>query len=341
MVIILNTGDTLTGEIDYRGNKVLSSVCRFRKSDEDSIVNYAPFKIKAFRFTGSKYFISKEIGDETGKKQLFLEYLIKGKVNIYYSYDGLQEKYYIEKEDRPLVELPYEESLEFLDGKYYTKNTKTHIGILMVYIDDAPKLKSQIYNLEKLNHNNLVKLAEDYHNIVCEDESCIIYEDKLPLISIAFEPNAGVNIYPASGENISEAAFEYGLLIYSWSPRTSKNIYLKTGILFHQIKSHEFYNSIIKIPFEIQYLFPERFIRPKIFGGIHFQIAYGDDDYHNGFHTLAIGAGANIKLCKRIYFSVTCETDFTPINAQAREGASFGLVSYSISGGFYIPIYKE
>ncbi len=79
--IIGNIGDTLYGEIDYRGDFWMSQICRF-KADDNSIRAYSPQDIKAFRFIDSKYFISQEINNN----KVFLEFLISGKVNILLPY---------------------------------------------------------------------------------------------------------------------------------------------------------------------------------------------------------------------------------------------------------------
>ena len=54
--VITNSNDTLYGEIDYRGDRLMSEVCKFRSNGRD-IVEYTPYDIAAYRFTDSKYFV--------------------------------------------------------------------------------------------------------------------------------------------------------------------------------------------------------------------------------------------------------------------------------------------
>jgi hypothetical protein len=65
----------------------------------------------AFRFLDSKYYVTKEINN----KKSFLEYLIKGKINIYYMRDEKGDHYYLDKENVELTEIPYEEKIIYVD----------------------------------------------------------------------------------------------------------------------------------------------------------------------------------------------------------------------------------
>ncbi|WP_016775860.1 hypothetical protein [Anaerophaga thermohalophila] len=161
--IIKNTGDTLNGDIDYRGDLLMSRLCKFRDK-ENIIKDYSPNDIIAFRFIDGKYYVSREIND----RRVFLEYLIKGKVNIYYMRDENGDHYYLDKEDVKLTEIPYEEGIKYIDDKQVFYESKKHIGLLNYFMQDAPEFQSRIQSLKKPEHQTLIKLAEDYHNAVCE-----------------------------------------------------------------------------------------------------------------------------------------------------------------------------
>lgn len=51
--IIQNSGDTLYGQIDYRGDLLMGSVCKF-KGAVDTTQAYAPSDIMAYRFIDSE-----------------------------------------------------------------------------------------------------------------------------------------------------------------------------------------------------------------------------------------------------------------------------------------------
>jgi hypothetical protein len=176
--IINSKGDTLYGEIDYRGDLLMSNICRFKAID-NTINEYSPKDIFAYRFVDSKYYESREING----KMVFLEYLIKGKVNIYYIHDDEGDHYYFDKEDVKLTELPYEKGIKYINNKQVFYETKTHIGILNYYMRDAPEVQSRITSIKEPDHRNLIKLAENYHKAICKGEQCIIYEKKQPFLS--------------------------------------------------------------------------------------------------------------------------------------------------------------
>ena len=168
--IIKSDGDTIYGTIDYRGDVLMGGICKFKDAD-NTIKTYSPTDLRAYRFIDSKYFVSKEVDSTT----VFLEYLIKGKVNIYYMRDNNGDHYYLDKEGLRISEIPYEEEIKYIEDKLVFYESTKHIGFLSLYMKDAPDFQSQINSFGKPAHINLIELAEDYHNIVCEGEKCIIY----------------------------------------------------------------------------------------------------------------------------------------------------------------------
>ncbi len=94
----------------------------------------APGDIIAYRFIDGKYYISREVNN----KKVFLECLIKGKVNIYYLRDDYGNHYYIDKDNMKLAELPYEEGKKYVNGKEVYYETTKHLGLLYTYMHDAP-----------------------------------------------------------------------------------------------------------------------------------------------------------------------------------------------------------
>ena len=72
----------------------------------------------------------------------------------------------------------------------------------------------KIAGIKKPEHHNLIKLAKDYHNLVCDDEKCIIYEKKRPLSSINPELVGGI-------------------IRYNDFSDVDKNYYFQTGLIAH------------------------------------------------------------------------------------------------------------
>ena len=126
---------------------------------------------------------------------MFLEFLINGKVKIYYHRDQDGDHYYIDKEGIGLNEIPYKEEIkhsEERDNPNYLSKSIYHIGLLNIYMKDAPNFQSRVSSIGKPDRENLIKLTKDYQNIVCKNDACIIYEKKLPTIKLEVEIVSGI-----------------------------------------------------------------------------------------------------------------------------------------------------
>ena len=316
--IIKNTGDTIFGEIDYRGDILMGTICKFKNSD-NSIVEYSPSDILGYRFIDSKYYVSKEVDS----KKVFLEYLIKGKISIYYIRDKNGEHYYLDKEDVNLTEIPYEEGIKYKNDKQYYYSSTKHFGVLNYYMQDAPGIKKKIQKIRTPQNHNLIKLAEDYNDIVCDGEKCIIYEKKQPLLKINPEIIGGViNFKNLKGKYFINS----GVIINLWLPRFNEKIYLRTGLLYSNIESDNGTQSIFKIPLQIEYVYPESVIRPKL--------SIGFNLFNPFYQSVGLMGGLNIRLHKVAYLSINCDIDFTPSEKFAFIPDS--RFSYSLLTGLYM-----
>ena len=295
--IVRTAGDTIFGHIDYRGDLLMSNVCKF-KNKEKVVKEYYPSDIAAFRFIDSRYFVSREINDNV----VFMEYLIKGKVNIYYRRDENGDHYYLDKEGVNLTEIPYEEGTKYVDGEEVFYKSKKHIGLLNYYMQDAPELQPRIQSLKKPKHQSLIKLAEDYHNAICEEEKCIIYDKKTPIIKVRPELVGGVIKYSNIDDLNDEFYMQTGIIGHFWLPRTNEKMYFRTGVLFSQLNFDGEHENYYKIPLQLEYIYPKGIIRPRL--------AYGLNFYRPRYQTVSFDIGTNIKLSETFFLSLTSDIEF-------------------------------
>jgi len=96
--IVNNTGDTIYGSIDYRGNMFMGEYCIFKDSNNVKH-KYTSQDILAYRFIDNRYFVSREINN----KKVFLEYLVKGKISFLYLKDLSGEIIILKKKDFKLL----------------------------------------------------------------------------------------------------------------------------------------------------------------------------------------------------------------------------------------------
>ena len=309
--VVKVNGDTLIGEIDYRGDILMGEVCRFKPNNTVRAVIYSPDDINEFKFNESKYYISKEV---KGQK-VFLEFLIKGRVNIYSLKDQRGNHFFIEKTGLGLSELPYEEGITYKENVPIEYKSTTHIGLLNIYMQDAPEFQSRIAKMNKPKQRWLIELAEDYHKRVCKDEDCIIFEKKLPFLKVNLEFVAGVNYikngvmdefyyYIQEGDIKNRNYFQAGVLANFWLPRVNEKLYLRTGILYSTFESNNASKKYYKIPIQVEYIYPNGIIRPKL--------GYGINLYKPFNYTVTIMPGLNIEITKSVYIEINYYADFLP-----------------------------
>lgn len=240
--IVKNNNDTIYGLIDYKGNNANAMKCVFKTDINSDEQIFSPDQLKAYRFTGSKYYVSRAVNSDNQTKQLFLEYLIKGIVSIYYyRIEGEGDHYLVEDANNALSELRYRQEEIFLDhtgwdrdapyGRYI-KETKDYIGQLKYIFSESPSICKRAESVG-LNHNSLIKLARDYHNEVCAGEECIIYEKNLRKANITYGPVIGLNAITINetGELLDENYYfrdtQFGIDIFP-----SIGLYYKINMAF-------------------------------------------------------------------------------------------------------------
>jgi hypothetical protein len=202
--IITIENDTIIGLIDYRGDIRNSKKCSFKTDKDSAIIEYKPFDIKGFRFTDGKFYVSKSILIENSKDSIFVEYLVNGIADLYYYRNIDQDHYLIEKNNGEMFELSNEKIYGFdKDRKTrYIRNSNKYIGLLKVAFSDCSQLYPQVDKAE-LNHKSLINITKNYHDFICQDQKCIIYEKQLPIIKIIFAPVINFNLSTAKIEHNS------------------------------------------------------------------------------------------------------------------------------------------
>lgn len=192
--IIKNNGDTVKGYIFFSSSHDNSKECKFKPGIDSEYQSYIPGEINSYRFIDSKYYVSTETKVNNEQQKVFLEWLIKGKLNLFLYVDAdLTKHYFIQKEGDTLVELhntkrkiegdalkKYQDSPEFkylnlsASGTYYF-DRKEYMGELSYILKEYPDLTPSIRNTT-YDNKSLINFAKKYHNKVCSTEDCIVFE---------------------------------------------------------------------------------------------------------------------------------------------------------------------
>ena len=131
----------------YNNNRI----CAFKKDPNSEPVIYKPNEISAYRYLEGNYFISKEIYlDSITTTKVFLQWIIKGKINIYsYLTENTKISYFAESETDKLMELKNSEKQFY--NKYHDKYSikkQEYIGLLNYITREHTEMAPIISNSE-------------------------------------------------------------------------------------------------------------------------------------------------------------------------------------------------
>ena len=233
--------------------------CEFKAFHSDSIVRYSPEMIYGYRFVNGKYYISKTIELNSKKVNVFLEFLLHGKLDIYFLLDEASNShYFVSKDSLAIKELKYSKSVKDVDDKQMLVESREYIPVLAYYTLDCNTMQKDILNLNELSVVKIMHFAEKYHNLTCKDEKCIIYEKKTPK-KIKLNIAAGA-IFFWNNEYSRNVVSNYGFDIQFQQSQQSEKIYLGLG-LYKGEEGFGYFHSL-QIPLSISYLNPKMGFSP-------------------------------------------------------------------------------
>ena len=276
--------DTVYGLIDYRGEIRNSRFCEYKKDRNSESKRITPEEIKAYKFFNDKYYISKIIDYKDQKTPVFLEILVDGISDLYFMRDTERDMYFIEKEDGTLYKLVRKISTNYEEGKGTTiKESFEYIGLLKLAFVDCWDIQPQLDNA-MLSHKSLIDITETYHDYMCDDEKCIVYEKILPAVKFQLSPVIGYGITTLNIKEGFYSKFEYdacispifGIHLNVLLPRTNEKISFETEIIFKDESFYGTYNNYYELFVKmkkvepsvgIKYNFPKGKVRPTLSAG--------------------------------------------------------------------------
>lgn len=176
--VITLHGDTIDGLISFRGDKANAKSCIFKKGAELEKVTYTPDQIKSYQFVNGKYYISSVSMNYKFKELVFLEYVIKGTVSIFYYQDDVKDHFFVSK-DTTLIELDHHGRLTGnaeVDNLILAKPEKFKAQLKLL-IHDQPVLFGNIDRMD-CNTKNLISITKEYQKLSCPSQECIQFEKR-------------------------------------------------------------------------------------------------------------------------------------------------------------------
>jgi len=329
--------------INYKNDIQNSVNCYFKKSETDTTLMFLPEKIFGYRFSGSKYYVSKEIETYDGIKTIFVEFLVKGTINLYFYRDTFADHYLLQKAGLPIKEISLPDETIYIDNKPYKRDYLINRGLVRFYLNDCPELFDDIDKIKNPSSYQLINLLQKYYDIKCPQDVCIVYEKSLPKFRIDIQPVVGItkinNFSPEKEDVQFESSKQYGLITYLWLPFANERFFFRSGFLFSKKKvtnikytnagdssCYYSYNKYFKIPLQFQYVFLKKRISPTFGAGMNILIC---DEIPFSILS-AVNIGLNVKVNQRFYISIDSEFDFysnyfLPYITQKLVSASFDL----------------
>ena len=289
--IITHDFDTLYGEINNNRFHENSLFCEFKSNNAETVKKYYPNDIYGYRFEKGKYYISKEIDGS----ERFMEYLINGALDMYFYQDDENDNhYFVSKDSLQLKELFHEKGYKKIDYKQYAFENKKFIGPLSYLTSDYPSLIRDIERIDNLEHQTLINVAKKYHDNICNDEECIIYEKVVSRqLNLLVEGGVTRVILNVNDEIVNDALSPRRFQVLFQQSQKNERLFIGFGLNYEGRISDEI--NFFTVPISFNYIHPKNGWSPY-FG-------FDLDVYPIGF--MAYRAGVIYKKDKLFFSAIT------------------------------------
>jgi hypothetical protein len=283
--VITNQKDTLYGFVNLKANEINQRQCEFKTIEEQQPKIYLPKDISGYRFVEEgKYYVSHTIDLDGVNKEVFLEFLVKGTMNLYY-YDGDIDYYFFENEEGKMQTISKKpdkiEVVKYGDNRN-VKGTKRHVdnrykGIVRYIFRDFDSITDKADKLE-FNQKSMINIVEKYHNEVCTTgEPCIVFQNQHPDDKgkkIKFSVYAGMQYSNYTFNFSDHENIQFPIIggqINFMNPRFSKSLSFQIDVSFTQLMGdylsytaeHDSYKTFApSFRGGIKYTYPKNRIRP-------------------------------------------------------------------------------
>ena len=252
--VITNQQDTLVGWINLRTDKNNQKQCEFKPDLKSATQIYLPGDVAGYRFTDvGKYYVSREIQLNGTSRKVFLEFLVKGLMNLYYYTDDV-DYYFFENEDGKM-EVVSQKPEKIENGIVY-EDTR-YMGQIRHLFRDYPPIAQEADKL-KFDQKSMIEVVKDYHKEACTTgESCIVFQNEHPNdtgVKAKFSVYTGLQLsnyvfysvssffyyggykhFTQTGSNISPVL---GAQINLMNPRWSKSFSIQFDVSLSQFKGN-------------------------------------------------------------------------------------------------------
>ncbi|MBD0400455.1 hypothetical protein [Flammeovirga sp. EKP202] len=287
--------------------------CTYDK--DGTVAVFLPSEIKGYYFDEGEHYVAKEVPINDKEYQMyFVEYLVEGVKNLYFSRVKGAFQYYIDYDETKLVNLHHGKKEVEIDGVTYFKNDNRIKTSLLYYFDDASvSVQNKINAISTTpSTNNLIKITKQYHDENCGENACTVYRKEKRKIHLSIAPFYGMTYMRDNATSFTS----YGALLYLWLPKASEHLYLRTGFQRRSLEQVPENGSVgtlheyTTIPFQFEYRFLKGRFQPRLNFGTNWH--FGDAGNGVGL-TIAGGAGFNVNVHKKVSLFAELQTDIVSL----------------------------
>lgn len=203
-LVVLNSGNPLSGLIDDRQWKVNPRLIHFKASEDSPLITFTPLTLRSFQIEDGDWYFS-FVGEVEAsslltselkrnpafvgvRDTLFIRALIIGPVSLFYSTNGAREHFYVSKNQDSIRELKYK---KYLTDKNEIKALPVFRSQLSNLMGDCEEVNIEMMNIPvTYTSHSLMRTVEHYNH--CKGGTISYREKKVPW-KFKFSLNAGIN----------------------------------------------------------------------------------------------------------------------------------------------------
>ena len=218
--IINNNQERIEGEVLKQSDIANCQSVSFKEGEH--AIKYLPSQIKSWGINSSRLFVSQTIVEDEEEKLVFLEYIVKAKVNLLAYYGvGRDSRFFVQKDNAELRELIFTRST---NSAGMVVENKKYIGVLNIVLSDCIEVYGDISSTT-LKINSLKKLITKYNNCVSPDD--LVFENtSIETQNIKFSVALAYNIPQYEITNNDEENYDSDIPDY----KSTTTNYLSYGI---------------------------------------------------------------------------------------------------------------
>ncbi|RTQ50153.1 PorT family protein [Hymenobacter gummosus] len=173
--VLPTEGDTLRGQLDFRGERRNSRLCRFRPAEGGAVTDYRPEQLRGYGVAGGAQYqtISVKVlrqisATETDSlpQTLFAEALVLGPASLLYLHDpGDAARFFLRMGQQPAQELLQRSEDVRVNGQTLRRKTDEFRRTLAASMKDCYAVQPELTQVQ-LTHNSLIKVVRLYNECV-------------------------------------------------------------------------------------------------------------------------------------------------------------------------------